>query len=159
MSQRLNSTFLIDRFFSATQEESLKSTCQRRKCGAVLVREGEIIGRGFNSPPRNLESQRRCHLDKDSLDSKVTDKTCCIHAEQRAISDAKNRHETIEGAVMYFTSVDNAGNRLASGKPYCTSCSKMALDEGVKIWILEHEIGIFAYSAEEYNNISFGYRP
>ena len=30
-----------------------QSCCLRSKCGAVLVKENEIIGVGFNSPPLN----------------------------------------------------------------------------------------------------------
>jgi hypothetical protein len=34
------------------------------------------------------ENQRRCSNDKDKYNKKVTDKTCCVHAEQRAIMNA-----------------------------------------------------------------------
>ena len=27
------------------------SSCLRKKCGAVIVKDGEILGSGFNSPP------------------------------------------------------------------------------------------------------------
>jgi len=144
-------------FFLAMAEiEARKATCLERKCGAVLEKDGKIIGRGFNSPPGNLESQRRCGLDKSSLDQEITDKSCCVHAEERAIMDApKDRRR---GSVMYFTSVGDDGHRLFSGEPYCTKCSKSALDAGVASWVLEHEEGIVIYGAEEYNDLSFSYR-
>ena len=64
------------------------ATCERSKCGSVIVKLDEIIGSGFNSPPHDLEEQRRCSCSKDSYHKKVTDKTCCVHSEQRAIIDA-----------------------------------------------------------------------
>jgi len=40
-------------------------------------------------------------MSKDSLDRKVTDKTCCMHAEQRAIFDALRRNpEKLDGSKM-----------------------------------------------------------
>ena len=147
-----------ERFFSLAQEQAKKSTCSRRRCGAVLVRGGRLIGMGFNSPPGNLESQRRCDSKKSGLHKKVTDKTCCVHAEQRAIIDALENRGEITGSFLYFTSVDEQGNRIDSGAPYCTLCSKLALDTEVAFWILEKEEGVAAYSAEEYNELSFDYR-
>lgn len=149
--------FELKRFFGEAQSEAQRATCQIRKCGAVLVKEREVIGRGFNSPPGNLESQRRCEIDGSSLHKKVTDTTCCVHAERRAISNAQKRGHDVKGAIMYFTSVNEDGERLLSGNPYCTDCSKMALDEGVEAWILEHESGFVLYNSEEYNEESFNY--
>ena len=50
-------------------EEAIKiaelSTCQRAKCGSIIVKNNEIIGKGFNSPPNEKNSQRRCLNNKD----------------------------------------------------------------------------------------------
>lgn len=134
------------------------STCERRKCGSVIVKDEEIIGEGFNSPSGGEESQRRCKKDKTKLHCKVTDKTCCVHAEQRAIIDAlKKNPEKLKGSRLYFISSDENGKLSFAGKPYCTICSKMAFDVGVKEFVLYHEEGIKVYGAEEYNLISYGF--
>ncbi len=129
----------------------------RRQCGSIIVKDGNIIGRGHNSPPAHKEGQRRCNVSKDIYSKKVTDKTCCIHAEQRAIIDTLTNKENIEGSDLYFTSVDKK-NIVYSENPYCTICSKLALDIGIKNFILWHKEGIRAYDAEEYNNLSFNYK-
>ncbi|MBO4517078.1 hypothetical protein J5751_06735 [bacterium] len=51
-----------------------------------------------------MESQRRCTCDKKSYDFKVTDKTCCIHAEQRAMFDALRNHpnELIDSELFFI---------------------------------------------------------
>lgn len=86
---------------------ALESTCNAAHCGSVIVQNDEIIGRGFNSPPLNLESQRRCEHSKDSYHPKVTDKTCCVHAEQRAIMDAlKKNPDKLAGSRLYFVRLD-----------------------------------------------------
>ncbi|MDR0369680.1 MAG: hypothetical protein LBH96_04130 [Candidatus Peribacteria bacterium] len=105
-----------------------------------------------------MEQQRRCSNNKATYHTKVTDKTCCIHAEQRAIIDAlaQNPHK-LQDSQLYFIRLDNEGNMSEAGTPYCTICSKMALDVGIKEFILLHKEGIGIYDTTEYNTISFSY--
>ncbi|MEK6952356.1 MAG: hypothetical protein AABX29_05045 [Nanoarchaeota archaeon] len=144
-------------YINKTVQIALNSTCQRAKCGSIIVKNNEIIGSGFNSPPQNREDQRRCSYSKDVYSKKVTDKTCCVHAEQRAIIGAlKNNPDKIVGSRLYFIRLDNDNNKpLRAGKPYCTHCSKLALDVGISEFVLWHEKGICVYDTEEYNLLSF----
>lgn len=135
------------------------STCQRSRCGTVIVRDGEIIGAGYNSPPADREGERRCTVEKDSYHKKVTDKTCCMHAEERAIMDALRRHpDKLAGSRLYFIRLDESGKPARAGKPYCTICSKMALDAGVAEFVLWHDDGVWVYLTDEYNAMSFHYQ-
>jgi deoxycytidylate deaminase len=146
-----------EKYFSEAQKEAYQSTCLRRRCGTVIVKDNVIIGRGFNSPAGKNEDEKRCVYDQSLLDAKITDRTCCVHAEQRAMMDALKKGNDLTGGLIYFTSVDKEGKRLKSGKPYCTHCSKMALDIGVKAWFLEHDEGTVKYNSFEYNQISYNY--
>lgn len=146
-------------FLKEAGKVAQKATCLRAKCGSIIVKSGKIIGRGFNSPPNNSESQRRCTIPKSEYDLKVTDKTCCVHAEQRAIMDALRKNpQKIKGSTLYFMRLDKNDNLTKAGKPYCTICSKMTLDCGIKYFVLWHADGIYVYDAEEYNNKSFQYK-
>ncbi len=137
---------------------ALSSTCERHHCGSVIVQNGEIIGRGFNSPPQNKEEQRRCSYSKESYHRKVTDKTCCVHAEQRAIMDALRKNpDKLAGSRLYFIRLDENGIPARAGRPFCTICSKMALDVGIDEFVLWHEQGVCAYGTDEYNLLSFQY--
>lgn len=148
----------LSNWFKEAINEAVKSTCLRAKCGSIIVKDKQIIGKGFNSPPVNLESQRKCLNEKSLYDEKVTDKTCCVHAEQRAIIDAlKNNPDKIKDSSLYFIRLDLGDNILFSKKPYCTHCSKLALDVGIKEFILWHKKGICIYDTEEYNDLSFNY--
>jgi len=145
-------------FIDKAIEIAKNSQCNRSRCGSVIVKEEEIIGKGFNSPPAGKYSHKRCSIKKGNIHLKVTDKTCCIHAEQRAIMDSlKNSANKIKGSTLYFIRLDSDGKKEFAGKPYCTICSKMALDIGIKSFILLHEKGVCVYDTEEYNDISFGY--
>lgn len=154
-----NEAKLAEGYLSAALAEAERAICARARCGSVVVSEGEIIGRGFNSPPRGLESQARCRRDKAEYDPKVTDKTCCVHAEVRAILDAL-RHfpDRLSGSTLYFSRFSASGLPEPAGEPYCTLCSKLALDAGIATFVLQHTSGATAYGTEEYNDRSFAYR-
>ena len=146
-------------FMNETIEIAKKATCLRSKCGAKIVKDGKIIGSGYNSPPGNLERQRICHIKKSEYTEKVTDKTCCIHAEQRAIIDAlKTNPNMLENSTLYFARLNEKNVFQYAGDPYCTICSKFALDAGIAEFVLWHKEGIYVYGTEEYNDFSFGYR-
>ena len=144
--------------FKNAVEIAKKSTCQRSKCGSLIVNLDKIIGSGFNSPPQDIENQRRCSIKKDSYNIKVTDKTCCIHAEQRAIMDAlRKKPEKLNGSRLYFIRLDENGKPSKAGEPYCTICSKMALDVGILEFVLWNDQGVCVYETKEYNELSFNF--
>lgn len=132
------------------------ATCLRAKCGSVVVNNGKVIGKGFNAPPRNSERQRRCSRKQEIGPGFKSDATCCIHAEQRAVMDAlKHSPDKIEGSRLYFIRLNESGEPEPAGEPYCTICSKMCLDAGVKDFVLWHAKAVTIYDAEEYNDLSF----
>lgn len=146
-------------YIASAAQIAANATCERSRCGSVIVSYDQTIGSGFNSPPRDLEGQRRCSCSKDSYDWKVTDRTCCIHAEQRAIIDAlRHQPEKLEGSRLYFVRLDNEGKPSRSGKPYCTICSKMVLDVGITEFVLWHDEGVCVYDTKEYNALSFQFK-
>lgn len=149
----------LPEFFQAAADTAQHATCQRDKCGSVVVSAiGKIIGRGYNSPPHDLESQRRCTVDKATYHPKVKDTTCCIHAEQRAILDALHHYPSqVVGSTVYFMRLDTNGQPTYAGQPYCTLCSKIALDTGVAFFGLWHSSGAKLYPTPEYNTLSYQY--
>jgi deoxycytidylate deaminase len=138
-------------------QEAQRALCLKSKCGAVIVKDGEIIGRGYNAPPLDKEEHRICNAEFGPGKPKY-DRTCCMHAEWRAIMDAlRTNPDRVVGADLYFVRVDDAGNIKKSGKPYCTVCSRLALDAGLAHFALWHEEGIRAYPTDEYNRLSYAY--
>ena len=134
-----------------------KSTCLRSKCGAVIIKGNEMIGSGFNSLPLD-EHPDRCIKD-ELLSNFKSDRTCCMHAEQRAIMEAlKANPDKLKGSRLYFIRLDSDGAKKSSGSPYCTICSKMVLDSGVSEFALLHDKGICVYNAKEYNALSFQFK-
>lgn len=131
--------------------------CKKARCGAVIVKDDRIIGRGYNAPPLDDEANRMCDADRTRGEPKY-DKTCCIHAEWRAILDALRNHpDQIEGSTLYFVRIGTDGNPVPAGQPFCTVCSRLTLDAGVAQFALWHADGIRVYAADEYNRRSYAY--
>jgi deoxycytidylate deaminase len=146
-------TSLSDEIFNQLVDIARKSTCHRSKCGSIIVNYNRVIGRGYNSQPCNITGE--CF--KDSLPKEFkSDKTCCIHAEQRAIYDTLKTHpREVQGSILYFIRLDEYNNPKRSGEPYCTICSKSALDVGIDKFCLWHKEGWTAYDTNYYNKLSF----
>lgn len=144
-------------YINIAAEIACKSPCFRSRCGTIIVKNNAIIGTGYNAPPQDNKIDKCL---KDSLPEHFkSDKTCCIHAEQRAIMDALIHFpQEITGARLYFIRLDEQGNKLYAGEPYCTICSKMALDSGIVEFVLWRKNGLYVYDTKEYNELSFQYR-
>lgn len=136
-----------------------RALCLRARCGSVIVREDVCIGMGYNAPPLDDDTHKKCLDEYDFSGKPKYDHTCCMHAEWRAILDALQNHpDKIKGSRLYFTRVDEKGNILRSGKPFCTVCSRLALDTGIAEFVLWHEEGICVYDTVTYNTLSYRYR-
>lgn len=136
-----------------------EALCLKAKCGTVIVQKDEIIGSGYNAPPLDIVSDRRCALPTP-LGKAGYDYTCCVHAELRAIHDAlRCEPQKLAGAQLYFTRVDDNNELLRSGQPFCTVCSRLALDVGIGEFLLWHEDGIYSYPTDQYNIRSYEYAP
>jgi deoxycytidylate deaminase len=142
------------RFFGEAEVSASLSACKKARCGAVIVRDGKVIGRGFNSPAGG--EPHRC-LDSYSVpENNRHDITCCVHAEIRAMHDAMaNSPMLIGGSTLYFSRIDESGDTVFSGMPYCTLCSREALDGGIGFFALWHESGIKVYNTQEYNSLTY----
>ncbi len=138
-------------------ETARRALCLKKKCGAVIVRDGRVIGEGYNAPPLDREEHRICREAFDPGKPKY-DRTCCLHAEWRAIMDALRRNpDQLPGSTIYFTRVDENGEIVKSGEPFCTVCSRVALDAGIATFVLWQEPGLRAYPADVYNRLSYEY--
>jgi len=138
------------------EKVATEALCLRAHCGAVIVAGETIIGRGYNGPARDAIADRKCEHIRILPQNHVHDRTCCVHAEWRAITDAlKENPEKIVGSALYFARVDEEGVSLPAGDPYCTVCSRLALDVGISHFILSHVDGIRIYNTREYNELSY----
>jgi deoxycytidylate deaminase len=147
-----------EKYFTQAAEVAKNSTCNRAHCGSVIVSgDNEVIGSGFNAPPLGDESQRRCDWQPKSSEKPKYDKTCCVHAEWNAIIDAlKNHPDKINGSTLYFMRISDDGDFTDAGKPFCTVCSRLALQSGVSVFGLWNN-GPQMLDTATYNKLSYDF--
>ena len=100
-----------------------RSTCQRRKVGAVLVRDKRLLATGYNGAPRGTAHclDVGCLRAQLGIPSGERQELCrAIHAEQNAIIQAAVHGVAIEGATLYTTLHP------------CILCAKMLINCGVR---------------------------
>lgn len=146
-----------EQWFHEAAKTATQGFCERDRCGAVIVKDSTIIGSGYNAPPGDDTKTAKCRFEYlAEIRKPKSDRTCCVHAEWRAILDALRRNpEKLIGSTLYFARVDENGKNLFSGDPYCTVCSRLALDTGIRHFALWREEDIRVYDTVEYNDLSY----
>jgi dCMP deaminase len=105
-----------------------RSTCLRRRVGALLVRERRILATGYNGAPAGLPHCEKVGCLREQLGVPPGERhELCrgLHAEQNAIIQAALHGVSTEGAVLYVTHHP------------CTVCAKMLVNAGVTRVVVE----------------------
>jgi dCMP deaminase len=102
---------------------SMRSTCLRRKVGAVIVRNNRILASGYNGVPSGIthcEDAGGCLREKLNVPSGERHELCRgLHAEQNAIIQAAYHGSSIQQGVLYCTTMP------------CIVCTKMIINAGI----------------------------
>lgn len=109
-------------FLNITQLVAERSTCTRRKVGAILVRDKRVITTGYNGVPSKIShcADVGCLRDKLKVPSGERHELCRgLHAEQNAIIQAATHGVSILGCTLYCTNMP------------CSICSKMLINAGI----------------------------
>jgi dCMP deaminase len=99
-------------YLRIAKEWSKLSYCERKKVGAIIVKNRMIISDGYNGTPSGFEN---CCEDEHNHT-----KWYVLHAEANAILKVANSTQSCEGATLYIT--------LSP----CRDCSKLIHQAGIK---------------------------
>ena len=112
-----------DYFMNITYLVSERSTCTRRRVGAVAVKDKRILATGYNGAPagvRTCVERGECLRKKLGIPSGTRHEMCyAVHAEQNAIIQAAKLGVNIDGSTLYCTH-----------QP-CILCAKMIVNAGI----------------------------
>lgn len=120
MSQRLP---WPEYFMKIAYLVSERSTCLRRRVGAIAVKDKRIAATGYNGVPSGLAhcEEVGCLREQMGIPSGQRHELCRgLHAEQNVIIQAATHGVNISGATIYCTT-----------QP-CLICTKMLINVGVK---------------------------
>ena len=112
-----------DYFMRIAHLVSERSTCIRRKVGAIAVMDKRILATGYNGAPKAMPdcTQIKCLREEMNIASGERHELCRgLHAEQNVIIQAAVHGISIQGAEIYCTH-----------QP-CLICTKMLVNCSVK---------------------------
>ncbi len=110
-------------FMSIAELVASRSTCLRRKVGAVIVKDKRILATGYNGAPSGIRhcEETGCLREKLNVPSGQRHELCRgLHAEQNAIIQAALHGVEIKDSDLYCTN-----------QP-CIICTKMIINAGIK---------------------------
>jgi dCMP deaminase len=140
------------KYIRIAAEYANKSTCVKSKRGVVIVKNGLVIGSGYNDV--TIENLCNPCIREEIKDDSRIELCSAVHAEHVAIIDALKKGHSLEGSRMYHIKVKD-GELRPSGQPSCTICSREILRADVSEVVLWHKEGYAVYGAPEFNEISF----
>ena len=100
-----------------------RSTCLRRRVGAVIVLDKMVLATGYNGAPKGVPhcGEVGCLREEKNVPSGQRHELCRgLHAEQNAIIQAAYHGVSIRGGTIYCTF-----------KP-CVICIKMIINSGIQ---------------------------
>ena len=110
-----------------------RSTCLRRKYGAIIVRNDEIISTGYNGAPRgrvNCTELGRCTRGELGIPSGQRYELCrSVHAEANAIISAARRD--MLGGTLYLVGRDAKTQELLADTMPCSMCRRHIINAGI----------------------------
>jgi dCMP deaminase len=105
-----------------------RTTCVRRKVGAVIVREKQIVSTGYNGAPQGMPHCLDLGCAREGIPSGTRSELCRgAHAEQNAINFAARFGISIEGSTLYATHLP------------CSWCAKSIINAGVSRVVYLHD--------------------
>lgn len=111
-SENKQKQFLLDsRYLRMAQIWAENSYCERRKVGAILVKDKMIISDGYNGTPAGFENV--CE-DETGLT-----KPYVLHAEANAITKVAKSANNSQNATLYVTTSP------------CIECAKLIIQAGI----------------------------
>jgi len=118
-------------FMTITRQVAERSTCQRAKVGAVIVRDRSILATGYNGSPAGLPhcTEVGCLIYESRTPDGEIEQNCyrTIHAEINAITQAAKNGNAIRDADIYVTHTP------------CIHCLKVLINTGIRAVYYEKE--------------------
>ena len=110
-------------FLEIARTVATRSTCLRRRVGALIVKDRRILATGYNGTPKSIVhcSVAGCLRKKLDVPSGERHELCRgLHAEQNAIIQAALYGTSVKDSIMYVTNHP------------CIICAKMIINAGIK---------------------------
>lgn len=120
-------------YLDIAETVSQRSTCLRRRFGAIIVKNDVIVSTGYNGAPRgrqNCNDLGVCMRDKLGIPRGERYELCrSIHAEANAIISASR--EQMLGSTLYLCCTDPKTGEVIGGMNCCMMCKRQVINAGI----------------------------
>ncbi len=124
----------IGYYLNIAKQVAQRSTCFRRKFGAIIVKDDVIVATGYVGAPRKTKDcfeREECLRDKMKTPHGQRYELCrSVHAEQNAIINSARAGVSLLGGDMYIWGSDKEDNPIDTFP--CFICKKMIINAGLK---------------------------
>jgi len=122
----------IDTYLNCAEVFAHRSTCIKRKYGAVIVKDDVVISTGYNGAPRGFENCcdiGTCpRIERNMHQGEGYGMCRAVHAEENALLNC-SRQQTM-GADLYLVGVNPKDNSIHEAKP-CPLCARSIIQAGI----------------------------
>jgi len=150
MPQRPDKT---EYYLNIAKEVSRRSTCLRRRFGAVIVRDDQIISTGYVGAPRgtpNCIDLGRCAREELKVPAGERYELCrSVHAEMNAIINAARAGVSLLGGTLYLYGEQVRDDSIAEAKP-CKMCKRMIINAGIASVVVKTPSGRHVFGTGEW---------
>ena len=143
----------IDYYLNIAKAVSLRSTCLRRRIGAIIVRDDQIISTGYVGSPRgavNCIDIGECAREKFNVPKGERYELCrSVHAETNAIINAARAGVSALRGALYLYGENIDGSLVQDFKP-CQMCRRMIINCGLEKVIVRAKNGIKEFDPQNW---------
>lgn len=123
----------INYYLDLAEVVAQRSTCLRRRYGAVIVQNDEVISTGYVGAPRgrkNCTDLNFCIRSKMNVPRGERYELCrSVHAEANAIiSSSRNK---MLGSTLYLVGVECDTGEYVENANSCSMCKRMIINAGI----------------------------
>ena len=146
----------INYYLDIAETVSERGTCLRKDYGCIIVKNDEIISKGYSGAPRgrtNCIDLGYCIKKKLYPDVHHGGHDACrsVHAEQNAIISAARKD--MLGATMYLACRRKDTGKYEEGAMCCQTCRKLIINAGIeKVFVRINKRKYLEVNVEEWIN-------
>lgn len=123
----------INYYLDLAEVVAQRSTCLRRRYGAVIVQNDEVISTGYVGAPRgrkNCTDMNFCIRSKMNVPRGERYELCrSVHAEANAIiSSSRNK---MLGSTLYLVGIECDTGEYVQNANSCSMCKRMIINAGI----------------------------
>ena len=124
----------INYYIELDEVVSKRSTCLRRRYGAVIVKNDEVVSTGYVGAPRgikNCSDLGYCIRSELNIPRGERYELCrSVHAEQNAIISAPR--DKMLGSTMYLCGNEISDGTYVKNSCCCALCKRLVINAGIE---------------------------